>query len=345
MGNCNTGMQDAMRRLVKKAYLAKVKNDGRPFVVAHFVTNRCMCDCKSCLWKHNDWKDVPLSDLKRFYDEAKAEGFQAAAFTGGEPFLRKDLGELTRHLKEELGFSLLVFTTGWFLGERMDEVLPNIDMLMMSLDSARPERHDEIRGLPGLFDRLMQNVQLVRRKYPALSMQFNTCVQKGVEDEIDDLIALAQRMDVHISFDVITEFRQGSEDSHFTETDMALPRDTLAAVCRQLMARKAAGAPILNSARYFDYFARGRPGYRCHFPKLAMSVDGRGYVEDCLDLDHPIANIRRMPLEEIMSLPRFKQLRADAERCSSCSSPTMVDMSAIWEDPQLAFDRGGLAIQ
>jgi hypothetical protein len=75
-----------------------------------------------------------------------------------------------------------------------------------------------------------------------------------------------------------------------------------------------------------------------------MSVDGRGYVEDCLNLDRPIANIRETPLEEIMGLRRFRQLRRDAEGCSSCNSPTMVDLSLVWENPQLLFEGGGIAI-
>jgi MoaA/NifB/PqqE/SkfB family radical SAM enzyme len=339
----NEGMQDALRRLVGKAYLARVRGDGRPFVVGHWVTNRCNCTCASCLWRHNDWKDLPLDDLKRFYVEAKEQGFVAAAFTGGEPFLRKDLGELAAFVKSQ-GMTILIFTTGWFLKARMDEVLPHIDMLMMSLDSSRPERHDQIRGLPGLFDRLIEGVKLVKQRYPNLSLQFNCCVQKGIAEEIDDLIALASELDVRISFDVITDYRNGSEGA-FTETDMGLPMPELKEVCLHLLARKQGGAPILNSEHYFNYFVAGKPGYRCHLPKLAMCVDGRGYVEYCLDLENPIANIRDLPLKQIMALPRFKQLRAAAEHCSSCSSPTMVDLSSVWENPRLVFEPGGIAIR
>ena len=340
----NRTMQEALGRLVAKAYLARVRQDGRPFVVGHWVTNRCNCTCASCLWRHNDWKDVPLEDLKRFYAEAREQGFVAAAFTGGEPFLRKDLGELAQFVKQQ-EMAILVFTTGWFLKTRMDEVLPHIDMLMLSLDSARPERHDQIRGLPGLFDRLMEGVRLVRQRYPDLSLQFNCCVQKGIAGEIDELIALARDLDVHISFDVITDYRNGSDGAAFTETDMGLPLPELKQVCQHLLMKKRSGAPILNSEHYFNYFIAGKPGYRCHLPKLAMCVDGRGNVEYCLDLEQPIANIRDKPLRQIMELPRFKELRPAAEHCSSCSSPTMVDMSGVWENPRLVFERGGIAIR
>ena len=71
---------------------------------------------------------------------------------------------------------------------------------------------------------------------------------------------------------------------------------------------------------------------------------GWGNAEYCLDLNEPLGNIRRTPLKEIMELDRFKQLRVDAEKCSSCNSPTMVDLSNLWENPQLIFERGGIAV-
>jgi MoaA/NifB/PqqE/SkfB family radical SAM enzyme len=334
---------EALSRLVGKAMEARQNGDGRPFIVGHFITYRCMCKCASCLWRDNDCEDVPLADLQRFYAEARDEGFVATAFSGGEPFLRSDLGEVARFVKEEARMSILLFNTGWYLKKRMDEVLPYIDAMIVSLDSAKPERHDAIRGLPGLFDRAIEGVRLVKQKYPGVSLQFNCCVQKGIAGEIDDLLELATDLEVQISFDVITEFRHG-ENGNFVETDMGMPLPELQAVCASLAEKKRAGAPILNSERYFDYFIRGRPGYNCHLPKLVMFVDGWGNAEYCLNLNKPIANIRTMPLKEIMELARFKQLRIDAERCSSCNSPTMVDLSHLWENPMLAFEQGGIQL-
>ena len=344
MSEPTASIDDAKARIVARAIEARQKGDGRPFLIAHFITNRCPCRCPSCLWLHNDWEDVPLEDLKRFYSEAKKEGFIATALSGGEPFIRKDLGQIVRFIKEEAEMPILLFNTGWYLKQRMDEVLPYIDMMLVSLDSPRPERHDEIRGLPGLFDRLIEAVGLARTRYPGVSYQFNCCVQKGVSDEIDALIALTEEMGMRISFDVITEFRHGEGERAFTSTEMGLPIGELKDVCSQLLEKKRAGAPILNSELYFRYFIEGQSRYRCHFPKLAMSVDGRGYVEDCLNLERPIANIREMPLREIMELHRFGELRRDAEECSSCNSPTMVDLSHVWANPQLIFERGGIAI-
>ncbi|MBW2453365.1 MAG: radical SAM protein [Deltaproteobacteria bacterium] len=335
--------QAALVKVVGRAIQAREAHDGRPFIMAHHITNHCMCNCASCLWRDNTTEDVPLDELKTLYSAAKAEGFVAAAFTGGEPFLRKDLGEIVRFVKQEAELSILVFTTGWFLEKRMDEVLPHIDMLSVSVDSAKAERHDELRGRKGLFDRLVHGVRLAKERYPNVSIQLNCCVQKGIAEEIDDLIALAKDLGVQISFDVITEARN-SENGNAAETDVGLPLEELKTVAAILLAHKRAGEPILNSERYFEYFVNGRLGYNCHLPKLAMYVDGKGFAEYCLNLDQPLGNVRTTPLKEIMAQPRFKQLRVDCEQCSSCNSPTMVDLSHLWENPSLAFQAGGIAI-
>ncbi len=342
--NMPQGRKQAVLKIVSSAIQARERADGRPFMVGHFITNRCMCKCASCLWKDNDCEDVPLEDLKRFYASASEEGFVATAFSGGEPFLRKDLGELLRFIKEEAKMSILLITTGWFLKQRMDETLPHVDMLVLSVDSAKAERHDEIRGLPGLFDRLVEGVRLARERYPELAIQLNCCVQQGVGSEVDDLIALAEDLGVRISFDVITERRNGAEGSAHSETNCGMPLGELQEVCTRLIEKKRAGAPIINSERYFDYFVQGRPGYTCHLPKLVMFVDGWGNAEYCLDLSKPIANIRETPLKEIMEMGRFKELRCLAEGCSSCNSPTMVDLSHVWENPQLVFESGGITL-
>ncbi len=343
MRQLSPATQEALQRLVGRALEARRKADGRPFIVGHFITYHCMCKCASCLWRDNDCEDVPSEDLKRFYAEARDEGFIATAISGGEPFLRKDLGDVVRFIKNEGGMSILVFTTGWNLKKRMDEVLPHIDMMIVSLDAASAERHDAIRGLPGLFDRAVEGVRLVKEKYPGVSLQFNCCVQQGIGEEVDGVLDVADRLGVQVSFDVITEYRHG-RTGNFVETSMGLPLPELQAVCASLLERKRAGAPILNSELYFNYFINGKPGYRCHLPKLVMFIDGRGNAEYCLDLDRPMASIRGMPLKEIMEMTRFKQLRVEAERCSSCNSPTMVDLSHVWENPALAFEPGGIAV-
>ncbi len=336
--------RELMTTILTRAVQARTAGDGRPFLIGHLITNRCMCECASCLWKNNDWDDLPTEQVKRLYADARDEGFVGLAISGGEPFLRNDLGELVKFAKQEAKLAILLFNTGHYLTRRMDEVLPYIDAMVVSVDAASAERHDRIRGLPGLYDRLVAGLEETRRRYPHVAVHLNSCVQRGIADEIDGLIGLASDLDVRISFDVVTEYRNGGDGERFTETSMGLPPEELVDVCRDLLERKRAGAPIMNSEGYLQYFISGSPGYRCHLPKVVMFVDGRGNLENCLNLNHPLAKLRDTSLCEAMQLPQFSELRTRAEACSSCNSPTMVELSSLWEDPQRAIASGDIGL-
>ena len=74
-----------------------------------------------------------------------------------------------------------------------------------------------------------------------------------------------------------------------------------------------------------------------------MFVNSNGDIEDCLRLDKPIANLRKVSVKNAMSLPRFQQYLKDTEKCDSCNSPTMIDTSYAWEDWSLLTKSGGIS--
>lgn len=74
-----------------------------------------------------------------------------------------------------------------------------------------------------------------------------------------------------------------------------------------------------------------------------MYVNSNGDIEDCLQLDKPIANLRKFSVKEAMNLPRFQQFLKNTENCYSCNSPTMIDTSYVWEDWSLITKSGGIS--
>jgi MoaA/NifB/PqqE/SkfB family radical SAM enzyme len=72
---------------------------------------------------------------------------------GGEPLLHSRFFDIVEYLRSRgvwTGFS----TNGLLLGKYHERIVDaDIDMLSVSIDSHYPEIHDEIRGLPGLFEK------------------------------------------------------------------------------------------------------------------------------------------------------------------------------------------------
>lgn len=94
-----------------------------------------------------------MIDLKRL-------GVKVIDFTGGEPLLHREIGELL-HEAKKLGF-ITTLTTNCLLYPKLAEKLRGkVDMLHFSLDSSNREMHDEMRGVK-CFDFVMESIKVAR---------------------------------------------------------------------------------------------------------------------------------------------------------------------------------------
>ncbi len=70
--------------------------------------------------------------------------------TGGEPFLRKDIFDLARHVTGDLGCELIVLTNATVFAGAVRKGLESLDRslvkMQVSIDGARPETNDAVRG-------------------------------------------------------------------------------------------------------------------------------------------------------------------------------------------------------
>ena len=118
----------------------------------------CNITCVNCYMDSSPTNDdlvyLTLDDVRRYLDEAEREayGLEEVAFTGGEPFMNKDLPAM---LAEALGrgYHALVLTNAMKpLHHKKSQLLDlkhrhgNALTLRISLDHFTREHHEEIRG-------------------------------------------------------------------------------------------------------------------------------------------------------------------------------------------------------
>lgn len=114
----------------------------------------CNLSCPFCLEGSHPGdhrlQQISLEGAKPFLDEAVEMGVETFSFTGGEPFINKDMVAI---LNYALGLRpCLVLSNGTKpLQKRLDEVLllrhrPNPQRFRISLDYPDPARHDAARG-------------------------------------------------------------------------------------------------------------------------------------------------------------------------------------------------------
>ncbi len=138
------------------------------FQVAGTVCNlRCTHCFISCAPENHSFWFLDLETVRAHLDESRAWGVREYYFTGGEPFMNRDLLPM---LEAALALGpASVLTNGTLLTERTVRRLAEIEAaspysleIRVSLDGPSPETNDPIRG-PGTFERAMDGIaRLVR---------------------------------------------------------------------------------------------------------------------------------------------------------------------------------------
>jgi radical SAM family uncharacterized protein len=253
-------------RSVRRA-LRSLGGEKAPVLAGHKLLYRCNLECKMCpFWRRDDEELLGLRDEIRIMDSLAAAGVSFLGFEGGEPLLRRDVGEILREAHARFHTSLV--TNGWLLKERLDDVAPHLDLLFVSLDGIGAT-HDRLRGIPRSFDRAVEGMRAARSEVPTV---ISHTVTRENLDHAERVVELAERLDVGVTVQIAYDYRTADAMS----PDRALLRPTI----ERLRDLRKGGAPILESVEYFDTILGswygGRP-WRCK-PWLTINVDPSGRI-------------------------------------------------------------------
>jgi MoaA/NifB/PqqE/SkfB family radical SAM enzyme len=266
-----------MRNLVS---LAIGREPVSPLLFSYYVTHRCTLHCEYCsdgagrAFHQDDASELSTDDAKRLI-AIMAAASDTLDMTGGEPLMRDDLAELLAAARE-CGMRTVLNTNGISLPDR-PEVMPNCDVLVISLDSTDPVALGEISGLDASgARRILDAVQYAidRRKQTATSIVLSTVAIPGRLSHAAKVLELACENDIGF---------QLSPQINGMEIHPDLPDDKdYSALLDAAIARKRNGARVLGVEKYLRG-VRDLSDYRCH-PLLMPTIrpDGAMYYP-CLE--------------------------------------------------------------
>ena len=160
----------------------------------------CNITCKNCFMgsspQNDDLNFLKTSVVTKFLDEIKAHGFpvEEIGFTGGEPFMNKDLMDMINEALKN-GFRVLVLTNAMTPLKLRREQLCSIReryggslVIRVSIDHYTPERHEKIRGV-GTWKPMIEGLRWLSDKGFNLAIAGRTCwgepdatARKGFQD-------------------------------------------------------------------------------------------------------------------------------------------------------------------
>lgn len=185
-------------RAVKSLIQAKLYKRRTPLIVGWSITNRCNSRCKYCnAW---DMKSEELQTRQIFsvIEELSRLGTLKIQFTGGEPLLREDLGQIIDFCKEK-GIITAINSSGSLFAKKINE-LKNLNLLCLSLDGPEPT-HDYLRG-EGSYRGVMEALDVARRNN--IKIRFTTVLSKVNLDDVDFILAKGEEFKAYVLFQPAT---------------------------------------------------------------------------------------------------------------------------------------------
>ncbi len=159
------------------------------------TNNSCNLTCTHCLVDSapSETPGLAPAELMRVVEEALALGVERFYMTGGEPFLRPDIGDLARRITGEGGRELIILTNATLFGGPRAEALDSMSRervkFQVSIDGARAQTNDPIRGA-GTFDRALEGVRVLAGR--GFEVSLTTVVTRQNLRELPELTRLAK---------------------------------------------------------------------------------------------------------------------------------------------------------
>lgn len=163
-------------------------------------SHECNANCVHCFEKfdhENFQKSLTTKQIKDLIDQFHQMGGSLVRFCSGEFLLRNDALDLVRYVySKNIGVS--VTTNGLLLDERtIDELkIAGLTELMVSIDSANPTRHDELRGVQGCFEKAVNGIRIAKKK--GIITRIWTYASKTNFNELDGVVKLGKELGVFV---------------------------------------------------------------------------------------------------------------------------------------------------
>ncbi len=131
------------------------------------VTAKCNLRCRYCYFFDNaavPYRDLPVADWQRFFEECGRSAVMGVTIAGGEPFLRHDLPRIIEAIVAN-GMRFSVLSNGSLIDDEAAAFLAatgRCDSVQISVDGPRPESHDVCRG-KGAFEGAIRGIRILMR--------------------------------------------------------------------------------------------------------------------------------------------------------------------------------------
>jgi MoaA/NifB/PqqE/SkfB family radical SAM enzyme len=186
-----------------------------PISLTVSVTYHCNSRCKTC----NVWKkrvnEFSVDEFDKTFASLGCSPFMLT-MSGGEPFLRQDIMEICQSAYLRCRPSIIIIPTNGLLYNKIPEIVSEIAdicpdtqiVVNLSIDGIR-NKHDEIRGIEGNFEKSMRTYEGIMALDKAnLEFGIHTVISRFNVKEVDNIYKYFLRLNNGKSIKYITEIAE-----------------------------------------------------------------------------------------------------------------------------------------
>jgi len=157
-----------------------------------------MCSC----WRipSNLKGELSIDDIKVGARTLEEMGVSVISISGGEPFLRKDLEDITQVLGNF--FFTTITSNGTLITRKRARSLSEsgLDSISVSIDFNNPYDHDKVRGVRGVYKRAWRAVKILLEEIESGTPHVNVLcvVSKKNIGQIEDIVRKCQDLNVTV---------------------------------------------------------------------------------------------------------------------------------------------------
>lgn len=343
--------------------LAVLKNRARavprPSWATWLVTYRCNAHCRMC----DSWRLPPGSEMS---PEVARRAFREIGpldvlrLTGGEPFLREDLGLLARAALEESRPRVVHVTTNGSLPERVETFArgfpaPRRLRFLVSFDGMA-EVHDKNRGPGVAFSLALETVHRLRARHFKVAANHTVFDSRSMADsaalrsELERCGVAVQSVLAYSGSALYSARLQGKRaEGLIASTGYPLSPAIEAAEAIEFVEQelaRAGGLPLPERAGKRYYFrgllarlkreAQPRPKPRCVALRSHIRLLPDGRVPVCQFNSEAVGDLARQSFAEVWGGASSRRSRKWVDACPGCWAECEVLPSAIYSaDPAL----------
>ena len=289
-----------------------------PLKVQWELTYLCNLRCVHCdSWARPFGNELSRERQLEVIRELAREGVLNISFSGGETMVVKHLYDLIACGKE-CGLNISMNSNGTLVKPDTAKSLVDsgLDAIYLSLDGTAPEVHDQVRGVKGSHQKVLEAAEhlLAARRNGRPKIYFNTVVNRINLEDFPGVLEIARRIGIDggtISLIQATPNFNAKPESLLRDEDVPV-------LCRQVERLKGEFEDRHpHTADYLDEFAtyvrdpEQLKKYRCSAGYAVAEIHPEGKVYPCLVAFSEMGDLRTSSFHDIWYSEKAESIRRD----------------------------------